>query len=93
MDLRSPEESAGHLVLSLSVILPVAWFVIAPGVRLAASRFQPCALLFLTQCHITDACDHTRFFTWVLGLRIQVLKIVQQALLPVSPLYSPFLSG
>lgn len=64
-------------------------FVIAPGVRLAASRFQPCALLFLTQCHITDACGHTQFSTWVLGLRIHVLMIVQQALLPSEPSPQP----
>lgn len=78
-----------QFVLSFSVILPVAWFVMAPGVRLAASRFQPCALLFLTQCHVMDACGHTQFSTWVPGLRIQVLMMVQQVLLPREPSPQP----
>lgn len=74
---------------AITVILPVAWFVIAPGVRLAASRFQPCALLFLTQCHIMEACDHTQFSTRVPGLKIQVLTMVEQVLLPSEPSPQP----
>lgn len=81
-------ESRRERWVSCSITLSYSlWhgFLIVPGVRLAASRLQPCVLLFLTQCHITDACGHIQFPTWVLGLRIHVLMIVQQELLPSEP--------